>query len=291
MLGQDHRLIRVVRAVAAGAATVVATALLAACGVAPAPPGPSQSPLQSPSLSSAPVRTPTHAVAAPEPRTGACHALTYQQAVAPTAPSAEVSCTRPHTSQTYAVGTLDDVVDGHLLAVDSARVQHQVAADCPARLAAFVAGTPDALRLTMLRAIWFTPTIEQATAGARWYRCDVVVINGTSSLAPLTRSLKGVLASPHAGDYAMCGTAKPGTTGFERVPCRAPHTWKALSVVPLPAGPYPGQQAVETAGTDQCRKAAANVAANALDYQWGYDWPSARQWAAGQTYGVCWAPS
>lgn len=280
MLGEDLRLTGV------AALALLLAALLGGCGTAPAPaPAPSSSaPLPTP------MPRPTHAVAAPEPRAGACHTLTYQQALASTAPSAEVPCTRTHTAQTYAVGRIDDVVDGHLLAVDSTRVQHQVASSCPASLPGYLGRSADALRLTMLRAVWFTPTLDQAAAGARWYRCDVVVLSG-STLAPLTAPLKGVLSSPRAGQYAMCGTAKPGAPGFQRVPCSAPHTWKALSVVPLAAGPYPGQQAVQAAGTAQCQQAAANTAPNALDYQWGYDWPSAQQWAAGQTYGVCWAPS
>ena len=32
------------------------------------------------------------------------------------------------------------------------------------------------------------------------------------------------------------------------------------------------------------------MAEDALDYEWGYEWPTAEQWAAGQTYGRCWAP-
>ena len=32
------------------------------------------------------------------------------------------------------------------------------------------------------------------------------------------------------------------------------------------------------------------VAEDALDYEWGYEWPTADQWAAGQNYGRCWAP-
>lgn len=287
MLGQDHRLTRAARAARAVTGAVLAAALLAACGSTsgPTPPTPSAPP------SSAPAPTPTHAAAAPVPQSGTCHALTYQQAEATTAPATSVACSHAHTSQTFSVGRLDDVVDGHLLAVDSDRVQRQVARSCPARLATYVGGAPGALRLTMLRAVWFTPSLVQAAAGARWYRCDAIVVDGASSLAALTTPLKGVLDSSRAGDYAMCGTAKPGTSGFERVPCSAPHTWKALSVVPLPAGAYPGVPAVQSAGTEPCRKAAANVAPNALDYQWGYDWPSAAQWAAGQTYGICWAPS
>lgn len=285
------------------ATLVVAVAtLLAACtSTSPAPsPSASSSLPGSPSGSLAgppsgspgsPSVSPTHAVAAPGPRVGSCYTLTYEQAQLATASGAGVPCSHTHTAQTFAVGRLDDVVDGHLLAVESERVQRQVASVCPTKLAAFVGGTGDALRLSMLRAVWFTPTDAEAADGARWYRCDVIAIGGPSRLAPLRGSMNGVLSGPHAGDFAMCGTTKPGAGGFARVTCSAKHTWKAISVVPLPAGPYPGRQTVEGAGTAPCRQAAQNLAADALNFQWGYDWPSAAQWAAGQTYGICWAPS
>lgn len=264
--------------------------LLAACGGTSSAPAPGDSaPTAAPT--STPTSTPTRAVAAPAPQTGTCHALSYDQALATNAPDAEVPCTHAHTSQTYAVGRLDDVVNGHLLGVDSERVQHQVATACPAQLADYVGGTQQDLRLSMLRAVWFTPTSAQAAAGARWYRCDVIVVDGASALKSLMAPLEGVLGSPRASAVAMCGTAKPGTAGFERVPCSATHSWRALSVVPLPAGHYPGAQAVEEAGTAPCQAAARGVATDTLNFEWGYDWPSAAQWAAGQTYGVCWAPS
>ena len=47
------------------------------------------------------------------------------------------------TAQKKRTASLDTLVDGHLLAVDSERVQAQVARECPARFATFVGGTPD----------------------------------------------------------------------------------------------------------------------------------------------------
>ena len=44
------------------------------------------------------------------------------------------------------------------------------------------------------------------------------------------------------------------------------------------------------AGEGPCRGAARADAPDPLDFQWGYEWPTAEQWANGQTYGICWAP-
>ena len=257
---------------------VAALLLLAGCGGTTAPSG-----------TPSPSETPTQAVAAPTPKEDACHQLAYDQAVAPTAPDATVPCSGRHTSQTYAVGRLDRVVDGHLLAVSSDRVQHQISGSCPDALAHFLGGSEDDVRLSLLRSVWFTPSDGQAAAGANWYRCDVVAVSGPQQLAQLSGSLHGVLSSGRADDYALCGTAKPGTADFRRVACSEHHSWQAVSIVHFSGADYPGQGTVEAAGTSPCKDAARARASDTLNYQWGYDWPSKEQWDAGQTYGVCWA--
>ncbi|MBI2243659.1 MAG: septum formation family protein [Nocardioides sp.] len=241
---------------------------------------------------SASTPAPPTATPVPAPEDRACYRLAYDEVVAPTTDRTPVDCGSRHTSMTFAVGRLDTVVDGHLLAVDADRVQAQVATACPERLAAFVGGTREDRRLSMLRAVWFTPTVEQSDAGAAWYRCDVVALAAQDRLAPLTGRLAGVLDEPAGRDrYGMCGTAQPGTPGFERVVCSADHSWRAIAVVPLAGDAYPGEEQVRAAGEDRCRDAGAAVAESTLDYQWGYEWPTAEQWAGGQRYGRCWAPS
>ena len=270
-----------------GATLVLAGAvLLAGCSGDDEP----DKPASSPTASATP--SPTVAADPPKPPRGrTCYRLDYTEAVAPTVDAERVSCVGAHTSMTYAVGPLDVVVDGHLLAVDSARVRDQVATTCPQRFDAFVGGTPEDRRLSMLRPVWFTPTVEESDAGASWYRCDAVALAADERLAPLTGRLQGVLGRQEGRDrYAMCGTAAPGTSDFQRVICSAEHSWRAVDTVPFRAGPYPGLAKVRAAGEDPCQDAGADAADGALDYKWGYEWPTAKEWEAGQTYGLCWAP-
>lgn len=272
------------------AATVLAaslTAALTACSGSDEPSA-DPTPTSTPTTSQAP---PPTATPAPEPAARACYRLAYDEAVAPTSDHRPVDCDGPHTSVTFAVGELDTVVDGHLLAVDSERVQAQPAAACPDRLATYLGGTLEDRRLSMLRAVWFTPDVEASDAGASWYRCDVVALASEGRLAPLKGRLAGVLGRPEERDrYAMCGTAEPGTAGFDRVICSAEHSWRAIAVVPFDQDTYPGAKQVRAAGEGPCQDAGAQVAESSLDYQWGYEWPTAEQWAAGQHYGRCWAP-
>ena len=188
---------------------------------------------------------------------------------------------------TFAVGDLHPVVDGHLLAVDSERVQAQVATQCPGRLSSFVGGTPDDLRLSMLRAVWFTPSVEESDAGADWFRCDVIAVASDGRLAPLATAMGGVLGTTAGRDrFGMCGTAQPGTPAFKRVICSTGHSWRAIRVVHFSTTKYPGPGAAQAAGQTICKDAGQAVAADQLDFTWSYEWPTAAQWNAGRRYGL-----
>ena len=231
----------------------------------------------------------------PAPALGACYRLSYDEAVAPTSEDSPASCAKGHTTQTFAVGQLDQVTNGHLLAVDSDAVRTQVANRCPAQLAAYVGATEEQLRLSLLRPVWFTPTIEQSDAGAAWYRCDVIAVSGDKQVAKIDHDISGALKKPEGrAEFALCGTAQPGTAAFARVLCREDHSWKAISVIDLSKTSkndgYPGVAKVKGAGQTVCADAARAIASDALDYEWGYEWPTKDQWQAGQTYGRCWSP-
>jgi hypothetical protein len=93
----------------------------------------------------------------------------------------------------------------------------------------------------------------------------------------------------------MCGTTEPGRPAFERVTCASRHAWRAIRAIPLTGlagrtGGYPGAGAVRSAGQQTCKDVGQGVARDKLNFSWGYEWPTARQWSEGQTYGRCWVP-
>jgi hypothetical protein len=234
-----------------------------------------------PTASASPTPTP------PPPPNLACYRLTYDDALAPTSDRAGVPCAGPHTAFTFYVGTF-----GKHLAVDGPQVHRLVSTVCPRQFAAFVGGTLDDRRLSLLRPIWFTPTVTQADAGAHWFRCETIAILDDHHLAPLTGRLAGVLGKPDARTrFGLCGSAEPGTAGFGQRICSASHTWRALRTVDLAPGRYPGVGKVRSVGQQPCQDAGRTAANDPLNYQWSYQWPTLQQWRAGQTYGVCWAPS
>jgi hypothetical protein len=191
-------------------AVVLALVMLTACsggGDSPPTPGSAGSP-EGASDSPAPVPI-------KPPRDRACYRLDYRDAIAPTNESEPVNCHTRHTSMTFAVAK----------ARTARGARAQGARTCPTRFARFVGGSLEDRRLSMLRAIWFTPSPEQTEAGARWYRCDVIALAREEKLARLTGAIADVLDTDAGQDrYGMCGTAEPGTRHFDRVICTARHS-------------------------------------------------------------------
>lgn len=256
---------------------------------------PTQTPASSSSSPAPSAPTTTAPVIPPAPKTEACYRLTLKQLAEPTSSSAPVSCSRKHDTQTFYVGRLDTVIDGHAVAVDSPTVEAQLARTCPAKLASYLGGTKQDLQLSRFHVVWFSPTLEQSDQGADWFRCDVLAFGRGNSLYPLPTATKvhGALGRSGAlSTYGLCGTAAPGAKGFERVICDLRHSWVAFSTIPLSGGKaYPGVAAVRDRGDASCKSQARARSNNSLKFQYGWEWPSRQQWAAGQHYGYCWAPS
>lgn len=230
---------------------------------------------------------------APRPANGACYRLDYRAALAPTSDARPVGCRTRHTAQTFFVGPLDTVVDGHLLAVDSARVRRQLATVCPRRFAAYVGGSVEARRLSMLAAISFSPTLDQSDQGQSWLRCDLIAADSPGRLALLTGRMRGALeTAPGRSRWGRCATAGPGSRAARHVVCSRNDAWRAIASVdvrPGRRGAWPGTGAARAAG-DGCEARVRAIADDKLSFRWGYEPPTRAQWRAGQRYGFCWAP-
>lgn len=272
-----------------GVAVLLAALALAGCtddGGSPEPASPSTSPSSTEPAASP---SPTAVVSPERPTRDGCHLLTYEEAIAPVVAGTDVPCGQRHTSQTYRVGRLDLVEDGHLRAVDSPDVQADVARTCTTLLGPHVGGSVEDRRLSMVQAVWFTPSVEDAAAGADWLRCDVVVLASAGELLPLPRTSRGLVGS--SDRFAMCSTAEPGAAAFFRVPCGVgTHAWRAISTVDLPGSAYPTAARAAARMESACRSAARARADDPLDFTWSEERPTEAQWESGQRYGICWVP-
>ncbi len=267
------------------ASLAAAALLLTACSSGDSEP-PASTPAPTPSIS---VSVAPQAPRAPA--VGSCHALDLEQATQPVDTTRAVPCSRAHTSVTISVGQIDPVQDGHLLALDSSAVRAQLAKACPSTLPASLGGSRTTQRLSRLDVVWFGPSLEQADAGANWYRCDVVALRSKGTLLRLPRSMKGVLDADGALDrFGTCGTSAPDRRGFERVACSEPHTWRAVDVIEIdPGARYLAKDAGAEADSS-CKDVAADRAGGSLKFTWSFEWPTKEQWKAGRRYGYCWVP-
>lgn len=278
-----------IRTVCAAALLVALTGCTDGASSTPTPAGtPTPDAVTSPSTVAPPV-------VPPAPARDACYRLTPDRLTRPSDDSAPVPCSSRHTARTIFVGRLDTVVRGRRVAVDSAAVRRQLSTTCPRRLAAFVGGSTATRNLSRFNVVWYSPTPEQYDQGARWFRCDVIAFSGTDSLFDLPTKppgVRAVLDRPRALDtYGLCGTAAPGAEGFERVICARRHAWTAFGTVDLPGGSrYPGVRTVRGAGDGVCKRRAGDRAGDALRFRYGWEWPTRRQWLAGQHFGYCWVP-
>lgn len=223
----------------------------------------------------------------PVPRVGQCRDLRPRDALAPTSIRRPVRCGQPHTAETFHVGRLDLVREGHRLAVDSPNVQRQPREVCTARLREHLGASPQDMRLSLARAVWFTPTVEEAASGDDWFRCDVVVVTGDRTLVRLPRSTRGTGGNDTT---TLCATHKPGNAASRRVPCSQEHAWRAVSTVDLPGKQPPSADAATAVMSQPCRAAALDRADDPLDFEWSEERPTREQWDAGQRYGICWVP-
>lgn len=225
------------------------------------------------------------------PPVHACYNLDVAAGLELSNSAPRVSCRKRHTSVTVAVGRIKRTANGKPLPLDSARVQGQIAATCKTNVDTHVGGSTETRRLSRVQAVWFSPSTEQLEAGARWYRCDLVIAGDQTHFAALPRKTSGLLASSTSlNRYGVCGTAAPGASGFRRVACSKAHTWRARASITLsPGSKYLGAGAAKLADS-RCRDIEARRAVTATRLRWSFEWPTRTQWVSGQRYGLCWTP-
>jgi hypothetical protein len=236
-----------------------------------------------------PLSSPAPPPVPPPPPEHGCYQLQFDELAQSASLDDPLPCEEAHDAQTIYVGRL-----GSTAGVDSTAARAQMARVCPRRLKHYLGGSRTDRHLSRFNVVWFVPTPEQAAAGARWFRCDAIAFAGPNHLYPLPRPhrLHGILDHAHARDtFGLCGTAAPGSPGFQRVICARHHRWRAESTIHLAGGDrYPGRRAVRKAGDSICRDRARAANGYSLRFRYGWEWPNRQQWGNGQHYGFCWLP-
>ncbi len=236
----------------------------------------------------------TEETSAPErPTVGECHDLSSDEVLESADTKDPVDCTKDHTSETVHVGTFKPAAKGEAGELTDDAANRKASEICRGKAASYLGSTEGALPLTRVEVFWFVPALDEVDAGAKWLRCDVVVLERENELMKLPATMKGALKGKQGQqEFGLCGTAPPGDKKFERVVCAEKHAWRATSTIGIGGGTkYPGTKTVRDAGEEECQSQARATQNNSLQFDYGWEWPTKEQWQAGQRYGLCWVPA
>ncbi len=237
---------------------------------------------------SAPLKPETVADKTTPPKLGSCYPLAPADSERPSNTSQPVSCSEPHTSQTFAVGTLPDSTGE---AQKSGAHGKWVFSTCEKAFERFL-GVDESLAMRIfLSWAWFRPSERGWDNGARWYRCDLVGgPSDATSYAKLPAAAKGLFRGRPPEQWLTCAQGQT-VLGSKRVPCSGKHDWRAATTIKLgePKDPYPGDRVAEVRSRDYCSDSIGAWMNYPVGYEFGYTWFHAAEWKAGNRRAICWA--
>lgn len=203
------------------------------------------------------------------PVVGQCSDLSRAELDLPSHGEAAVDCAGPHTAQVTAVATLPEG-----LAYDSAAFTELAVRTCYDAQRDAVGASRLGVRLTAYAIGYFIPTAEQQAAGARWLRCELVLLGGAELLPLPARLAPGT--SPVRTAVARCLTGRD----FAVTACSEPHTQRATAAVKVRVKRYPKEKAWKRIGAERCRSATTSRS-------YRFSWPSKVDWKVGERALVC----
>ncbi len=223
------------------------------------------------------------------PAVGACRDLAPADVARPSNATATVPCSRPHTAQTYVVGSLPSSLED--VDYDSRALGAWAYRTCSARLMRFLGADESMLMRTILSWAWFRPSRTAWDAGARWYRCDVVGGGDQSKqYVDLPSKARGLLLGKEDDHWMVCASGR-SVAGSVKIPCSQPHDWRAVTTIVLgeKGDAYPGDRLVEVRTRDYCSDSVGAWLGYPVSYDIGFTWFHRAEWEAGNRRSVCWA--
>lgn len=222
------------------------------------------------------------------PELGACRDLDTDDLTRPANTDAAVPCTRDHTAQTFAIGTLPEETGTDY---DSRRHGAYVYGVCQKAFGEFLGADESLAMRIQLSWAWFRPSERGWAKGARWYRCDAVGGPVTAKkLRDLPVDAKGLFFDDLPDQWLTCARGASVASGT-KVPCSERHDWRAVTTVKVgkPDDAYPGDRIVQVRSRDYCSESVGGWMHYPPDYDYGYTWFREAQWKSGNRRSICWA--
>lgn len=214
--------------------------------------------------------------APPAPKVAVCHNYGFKAFLRWSESSKAVSCRKAHTARTVAVGHLvkGTTWRSRYSSANFARVESV----CRKPAWRAIGGTMDKRDRSAYTFGWFGPTKKQFDAGARWFRCDVIL----PARARLLRLPKG--SKPYLTGVALTDRSRrcyDGSSTIVTYSCIAPHTYTAVATFKVAGKTWPGEAKMHKTAAQRCPRLAG------ADY-WS-SWAPKQRWRLGDHRIVCYA--
>ena len=240
------------------------------------------------SACSAPLKRETAADKTTPPKLGACYRLAPKDTDQASNATTPVSCSEPHTSETFAIGTLPAETGK---SYSSAAHGRWIYPTCEQAFEKFLAVDESLAMRVQLSWAWFRPSRARLGQG-----------RAVVPLRPGRGARRGdVVPRPaHHREGAVPGQAAGGVADLrqgptvlksKKLPCTEPHDWRAVTTIKLgePEDPYPGDRLVQVRSRDFCSDSVGAWMNYPVNYEFGYTWFHEAEWKAGNRRAVCWA--
>ncbi len=211
-----------------------------------------------------------------KPVVGECRDYDYATLMTPTDSSPAVDCAGPHTAKVLATPMLPKGVtwaNG-----TDAQFFLTMLKTCVPAMRATLGGANDQTRyLSAYTFGWFFPTKAERNNGARWLRCDAVIMKPTSLADLPTDTVPFLPAPPYPDEVARCLNAK-----FKGTSCAAKHAWRATGSFRMPGKQYPSKAKITRVLNNRCPSLTTTRA-------WAYSIRDKFFWKAGDHSVACYS--
>jgi hypothetical protein len=236
----------------------------------------------------APLKPATVADRTTKPKLGACYVLVPSDTAKSSNAAEPVPCAKPHTSETFAVGTLPEATGKGYQAAGHGK---WIYSTCQRAFEKFLSVDESLAMRVRLSWAWFRPSHRGWDKGARWYRCDVVGgPSDATQYAALPTTAKGLFRAKPPEQWLTCALGQT-VLKSKKLPCAEQHNWRAVSTIKIgkPKDAYPGDRISEVRSRDYCSDSVGAWMNYPVEYDFGYTWFHEAEWKAGNRRAVCWA--
>ncbi len=240
------------------------------------------------SACAAPLKPETAADKTTPPKLGACYRLTPADTAEASNVSAPVSCSKPHTAETFAVGTLPATTGKDYTSKAHGK---WILPTCERAFQRFLSVDESLSMRVQLSWAWFRPSERGWDNGARWYRCDVVGgVAEAKQFAELPTTAKGLFQARPPEQWLTCALGET-VLKSKKLPCSDKHNWRAVTTIKLgePKDAYIGDRLSEVRTRDFCSDWVGAWMNYPVEYEFGYTWFHEAEWQAGNRRSICWA--